>query len=227
MARRLDTTAVKFAPSACRTVPYSLLLSSVPLPLLAFPPLSHRSLARIEPNDGASSTRLQLHLFCVSTFEHTTSVMTTRGPPQSLRVSSSTQGRRLFTGGMGGGEEGYKWVPTYEWQDLPGLEVVPGLEVKLPLGGGGARMARIPEEWQMRVWIGDSSEDERDGDGEEGLPRSDDGYGDDSSEDERDGDGGLPHSDDGYGYGYGYGDDSSEDEQDGDGEEGLPHSDDG
>ena len=63
----------------------------------------------------------------------------------------SDQGRRLFADATSSG-----FAPSYEWKDVgESQSVPPGLEVRLPLGGGGAKMARIPPRWQMRVWVGE------------------------------------------------------------------------
>uniref|UniRef100_A0A7S0JI27 YCII-related domain-containing protein n=1 Tax=Calcidiscus leptoporus TaxID=127549 RepID=A0A7S0JI27_9EUKA len=44
---------------------------------------------------------------------------------------------------------------AYEWQRIePGVTLPPGLDVELPLDGGAQR-ARIPQRWQLQVWLGD------------------------------------------------------------------------
>ena len=52
------------------------------------------------------------------------------------------------------------FVPTYEWQaelhhgQFDQAELPAGLEISLPLDGS-PRRARIPEAWQLCVWVGD------------------------------------------------------------------------
>ena len=49
-------------------------------------------------------------------------------------------------------DDGGSW--TYEWRDVPESAVLPpGLEFKLTFGG--ARRARVPPSWQLRLYIGD------------------------------------------------------------------------
>ncbi|KAG5185544.1 hypothetical protein JKP88DRAFT_194442 [Tribonema minus] len=44
----------------------------------------------------------------------------------------------------------YAWQPVREWQGVP-----PGLEVRLPLDGSGERTARIPQPWQLQLFVQD------------------------------------------------------------------------
>ncbi|KAK3239330.1 hypothetical protein CYMTET_50737 [Cymbomonas tetramitiformis] len=43
------------------------------------------------------------------------------------------------------------FVPSYEWQEVNGRAVPPGLEVNMALDGSGGCRARIPPEWTLRI----------------------------------------------------------------------------
>lgn len=47
------------------------------------------------------------------------------------------------------------FVPAYgEWRPIPdGVAIEPGLEIRLPLDGSHARVARIPGKWRMQLYV--------------------------------------------------------------------------
>ena len=48
------------------------------------------------------------------------------------------------------------YIAGYDWQYLPaGADIPPGLEIRMPLDGGRPA-ARIPQRWQMQVWLEES-----------------------------------------------------------------------
>ena len=67
--------------------------------------------------------------------------------------------RVLFVGGLAltsitNSIMGEEFVPTYEYQPVQqGVSVPPGLDVKIDLQGHTESQARIPDPWQLQLWV--------------------------------------------------------------------------